>query len=138
MTILLKAARGSRNAPRWTVALALGLRRGEVPGLRWNDVVLPTSGTEGTITVRRQLQRVSWKHGCPDPGQCVNRAGSGIVGLGHGLDGPVELGHDPARRWHHQAACVGGADPPPVALGERRPDSRPRRCRARVTAGLEV
>jgi integrase len=76
MTALLQAARGSRNAPRWTVALALGLRQGEVLGLRWNDVVVPAkSGTEGTITVRRQLQRVSWKHGCQDPGQCLNHAG---------------------------------------------------------------
>lgn len=50
---VLQAARGRRNAPRWTVALALGLRQGEALGLRWDDVDLDA----GTITVRHTLQR---------------------------------------------------------------------------------
>ena len=34
---VLRAARSRRNAPRWTVALALGLRQSEALGLRWRD-----------------------------------------------------------------------------------------------------
>lgn len=65
-TALLRAAAGRRNAVRWTLALALGLRRGEVLGLQWPDVDLD----EGVLTVRRQLQRVPWEHGCSDPSTC--------------------------------------------------------------------
>ena len=49
---VLAAARG-RNAARWTVALALGLRQGEALGLQWKDVDFD----EGTLRVRRALQR---------------------------------------------------------------------------------
>lgn len=66
MAALLDAARGKRNAVRWTLALALGLRRGEVLGLRWSDIDLDA----GTLTVRRQLQRIPWEHGCSDPSAC--------------------------------------------------------------------
>ncbi len=66
MCALLEAARGTRNAVRWTLALALGLRRGEALGLQWDDVDLGN----GTITVRRQLQRFAWRHGCVDPARC--------------------------------------------------------------------
>lgn len=77
MGFLLSAARGSRNSTRWTVAMALGLRQGEVLGLCWDDVVLRAGeGSEATVTVRRQLQRLSWQHGCSDPERCVNRAGT--------------------------------------------------------------
>ncbi len=76
MTALLRAAAGLRNAPRWTIAIALGLRQGEVLGLCWDDVDLPVkAGTEATMTIRRQLQRVLWQHGCADPVHCLNRAG---------------------------------------------------------------
>ncbi len=57
---VLAAAVGRRNAPRWLVALALGLRQGEALGLRWSDVDLD----EGRLVVRVQLQHVSWQHGC--------------------------------------------------------------------------
>ena len=50
---LLTAAKGQRNAARWSVALALGLRQGEALGLGWEDVDLEAS----TLTVRRALQR---------------------------------------------------------------------------------
>ncbi len=65
MAALLAAAAGTRNAVRWTLALALGLRRGEALGLRWADVDLDA----GTLTIRRQLQRVPWEHGCSEPRQ---------------------------------------------------------------------
>jgi integrase len=48
------------------VALALGLRQGEALGLRWQYVDLDAA----TLTVRWQLQRLAWRHGCFDPHTC--------------------------------------------------------------------
>jgi integrase len=50
---VLTAAQGCRNAARWSVALALGLRQGETLGLAWDAVDLDA----GTLTVRQALQR---------------------------------------------------------------------------------
>lgn len=50
---ILRIAEGRRNAPRWTVALSLGLRQGEALGLRWDDIDLDA----GTLTVRHALKR---------------------------------------------------------------------------------
>ena len=50
---ILNAAKGERNAARWSVALALGLRQGEALGLAWDAVDFDT----GTLTVRQALQR---------------------------------------------------------------------------------
>ncbi len=58
---LLVTASERRNAARWAVALALGLRQGEALGLKWTDVDLDA----GHLTVRRARQRPRWKHGCP-------------------------------------------------------------------------
>jgi integrase len=89
MAALLGAARGTRNAARWTVAMALGLRQGEVLGLGWDDLALPTGdGAEGTMVIRRQLQRVSWQHGCGEPDSCVTQAGT-----------PATRGADCPQRW---------------------------------------
>jgi len=54
---VLKAAQSHRNAARWTVALALGLRQSEALGLQWSDIDLE----QGTLSVRRGLHRVSGK-----------------------------------------------------------------------------
>ncbi len=54
---VLAAAAGVANSARWSVALALGLRQGEALGLLWRDVDL----TQGTLTVRRALQRQKGK-----------------------------------------------------------------------------
>ena len=51
---ILAAAEGGRNAARWSVALAIGLRQGEALGLRWVDVDLEA----GTLAVRQALQRL--------------------------------------------------------------------------------
>jgi integrase len=51
---LLVTARGRRNAARWSVALALGLRQGEALGLLWEYVDLEG----GTLRIRWQLQRL--------------------------------------------------------------------------------
>ncbi len=50
---VLEAAGGRRNAARWSVALALGLRQGEALGLAWDAVDLDS----GTLAVRQALQR---------------------------------------------------------------------------------
>lgn len=52
---LLVAARGERLEVAITVALSLGLRRGEILGLRWRDLDL--EGSPGTVVVQNQLQR---------------------------------------------------------------------------------
>lgn len=76
-------SKGQRNAARWPVALALGLRRGEAPGLPWDAVDLKT--VPATLTVRQALQRRPWAHGCTDPKSCATarrcprRTGGGLV-----------------------------------------------------------
>jgi integrase len=52
---VIAAAQAHRNAARWTVALAVGLRQSETLGLRWADVDLGN----GALSVRRGLHRVS-------------------------------------------------------------------------------
>ncbi|WP_371567038.1 tyrosine-type recombinase/integrase [Streptomyces canus] len=60
---LLKAADRHRNSARWAVALALGLRQGEVLGLQWVDVDLD----DGFLVVRRSRHRPQYAHGCAEP-----------------------------------------------------------------------
>ena len=50
---LLQAVRGDRLAPAYELALATGLRRGELLGLRWSDLDLAA----GTLQVKVSLQR---------------------------------------------------------------------------------
>lgn len=52
---VMATAHRRRNAARWTVALAVGLRQSEALALRWADVDLD----RGTLSVRRGLHRVS-------------------------------------------------------------------------------
>jgi integrase len=66
---LLRAGAARRNSARWAIALALGLRQGEVLGLRWSDVDLD----KGTLWVRRGRLRPRYEHGCG--GACGKRAG---------------------------------------------------------------
>lgn len=54
------------NGAAWLVAIALGLRRSEVLALHWDDIDLD----EGTVSVRRALERTPWSHGCDDPIAC--------------------------------------------------------------------
>lgn len=58
---VLKVAEGRRNAARWSVALAMGIRQGEALGARWDDDV---DLDAGTWTVTKGLQRQSYRHGC--------------------------------------------------------------------------
>lgn len=66
---ILEVAKHRRNAARWSVALALGIRQGEAIGLRWSDIDLDT----GEIRPWFQLQKAAWKHGCADPYACGAR-----------------------------------------------------------------
>jgi integrase len=66
---LLKAASERRNSARWAVALALGLRQGEVLGLKWDDLDLDG----GFLVVRRSRHRPQYAHGCAEP--CGRKAG---------------------------------------------------------------
>lgn len=68
---LLAEAAKHRNTARWVIALALGLRQGEVLGMQWDDVDFEL----GVIRVRRGRLRPRYKHGCGDrcgrkPGFC--------------------------------------------------------------------
>ena len=52
--VFLEAARGDRYECMYVVAVTVGLRRGEVLGLKWTDVDLEAA----TLRVARQLQRM--------------------------------------------------------------------------------
>lgn len=64
--ILLAAQELPRNAARWTVALALGIRQGEALALTWDAVDLDRE----LMWVRANTYRRKWLHGCDDPHAC--------------------------------------------------------------------
>jgi integrase len=68
---VLAAARERGQLARWAVGLGLGLRQGEVLGLRWRFLDIDVlEGEEGEARVWAQLQRLTWEHGCDDPHAC--------------------------------------------------------------------
>jgi integrase len=76
---VLDAADGVRNGAAFVIALSLGLRRGEVLELGWDDVDLDA----GTLRVRHQLQRHPYRHGCgggcgKSAKSCPDRFGGGL------------------------------------------------------------
>ena len=92
---ILAAARSVDNGARWAIALALGLRQGEVLGLRWADVDLD----RGVLRIREARTRPLYEHGCavpcgvkaghcparvkvnPESGPTKSRAGRRVIGL---------------------------------------------------------
>ena len=76
---VLEAIGGRRNAVRWWLGLALGLRQGEALGLRWRYV------GDDSLRVWYQLQRLTWQHGCEGTcggkrgADCPGRRGGGLV-----------------------------------------------------------
>jgi len=66
---LLEAVKGHRLEPLILVAMATGLRQGELRGLMWSDVNLKTS----TLVVHHQLQRVDGKLTLTDTKTHANR-----------------------------------------------------------------
>jgi integrase len=74
---VLQVAKAYRNAARWSVALALGLRQGEALGAKWENVDLE----DGVWRVRKQIRRQPYRHGCGDtcgqekPRDCPTKVG---------------------------------------------------------------
>lgn len=66
---VLATARNSCNGARWAIALALGLRQGEVVALQWDDIDLNAKA----LRVRATRLRPVYKHGCG--GTCSKVAG---------------------------------------------------------------
>jgi integrase len=66
---ILATAATRRNSARWAIALVLGLRQGEVLGLKWTDLDL----SAGTLRVRESRLRPKYAHGCG--GDCGRKAG---------------------------------------------------------------
>ena len=94
---LLAAARNRRNAARWSVALALGLRQGEALGLAWDAVDLDA----GTLTVRQALQRQRGGGLVIVPPK--SRAGRRVVGLPRPLVAALRQ-HSEAQAREREAA----------------------------------
>lgn len=57
---ILRTAANHPNRARWAIALALGLRQGEVLGLHWRDVDLD----RGLLSIRSTKRRPIYAHGC--------------------------------------------------------------------------
>jgi len=77
---LLAAAGQRRNAARWVLALATGLRQGEALALAWPNVDLEA----GTIAIRQALTRARYAHGCGRPPTCGKRPVACPQRSGHG------------------------------------------------------
>ena len=78
---LLTAAGNQRNAARWVLALAMGLRQGEALALAWPHVDLDA----GTMAIRQSMTRARYAHGCGRPPTCGKRP----------VDCPQRSGHGP-------------------------------------------
>ncbi len=61
--IFLEAVKGDRLEALYSVALAIGLRRGEALGLRWQNIDFDA----GTLTIRKTLQRINGKLSLVEP-----------------------------------------------------------------------
>jgi integrase len=100
----LRAVHGRRLEARWVIALALGLRQGEVLGLYWEDVDLDRA----TLRIRAQLQRD------PDSGELI-RADTKTARSRRTLPIPVSvlaaLTEHRERQRSEQAAADSWADP---------------------------
>jgi integrase len=66
---VITAAVDDDMAPRWLLGMLLGLRQGEVLGLRWHRVDLEA----GQLWAIKQAQRQAWQHGCDEPHACALR-----------------------------------------------------------------
>ncbi|QYN23749.1 site-specific integrase [Amycolatopsis sp. DSM 110486] len=94
---LIRAAAEIRNGTRFVVALALGLRRGEALGLKWEDISLswkhgcpkgntcrqtlqanecPNRRGAGTMRIRRSIGQHNWQHGCTTEKPCGHQFGA--------------------------------------------------------------
>lgn len=60
---LIDAALGQFGGVRWVIALALGLRQGELLALHWSEVDLD----RGLLTIEHSRPRPRYRHGCNPP-----------------------------------------------------------------------
>lgn len=110
---IIQAAMADRNAARWLVGIMLGLRQGEVLGLRWSRVYL--DARQPYLEVEKQVGRQTWEHGCDDPVACVVKWG--------------KCKKKPCPQAYEHG-CKEGFDPCPDKKPDWRcPDRRPRSCR---------
>jgi hypothetical protein len=121
---ILRAAAGQRNAARWSVALALGLRQGEALGLAWDAVDLD----KGTLAVRQAVQRIA-RQGLVFT-QPKSRAAAASSPCRRSSSTP-SAGTGPNRTRNVSRRVLGGLRP--RVLPARRPAHRP----APRLAGLE-
>lgn len=77
---LLEAANGRRNAARWVLALATGLRQSEALALAWPHIDLDA----GTMAIRQAVTRARYVHGCGRPATCGKRPVGYPQRSGHG------------------------------------------------------
>jgi len=63
---IIEVVKQRRNHVRWWIAF-LGLRQGEVLGLKWSNIDWDT----GIISVQGNAQRRPYRHGCDDPVGCA-------------------------------------------------------------------
>jgi len=68
---IILAAVDDPMAARWLTGMLLGLRQGEVLGLRWHRIHLDVAPP--LLQVVKQIQRHKWEHGCDDPEACKGR-----------------------------------------------------------------
>jgi integrase len=66
---IIRAVADDDMAARWLLGILLGLRQGEVLGLRWHHLKLEAD--PATLSAEQQLQRRAWRHGCEDPAACA-------------------------------------------------------------------
>jgi integrase len=90
---VMRVAMTRRNAPRWRIALSLGLRQAEALGLQVEDIDVE----ERVLYVWRQAGRVRWFHGCADPSACFHPRTGRLVRAcdcprRHGPSGPGSEG----------------------------------------------
>ncbi|WP_420123764.1 tyrosine-type recombinase/integrase [Nakamurella sp.] len=114
---IMRTARGHPNGVRWAIALALGLRQGEVLGLTWSDVDLDA----GFLRIRATRHRPTYGHGCggacgKTAGRCPQRiqsnraagdtksdAGRRTVGLPAALGDLLREHRDEQKSWQEAA-----------------------------------
>lgn len=118
---ITEAVADERNHARWWLAF-MGARQGEVLGMKWSDIDWET----GILTIRRQLQRQPYQHGCGIPAKCAKQHCITTEGCEETCRG---------RRWEHGCDdpqmcalphCLRPTYPSDAARGSKRNPCPPR------------
>lgn len=126
----LEIAAGDAYEPLWTIALHTGLRRGELIGLRWEDVDLDA----GTLFVRQQITDLPGKDGTGAP---KTEADKRAIDMPVTLPGTLRTHHARQRErrlaasvWQDQGlVCTSAVG---TAIGPRNTSRRFQELRAKV------